>query len=237
MRKVLLYHLYVNDIISDNKNYTIHKECLTYYRHIFDEMIFYIVLDDISNDIIINDTVKWIGNICKDKIFDIKIRKNTKLCEVSTFKNELIDNRDFYKDDLVFIAHTKNVSRLYKDLTLNAKPGYDGSDVIPDSIIKWCISSYFYNLNFIDEVEERLYGCPFPAELFYGSFLTEFKESCGNPMLKINKANCFYVGSFYWINMAKFNNYIDKKIIELSNIDDRYWFENLPGVICDIKND
>ena len=33
MKKVLLFHLYANDIISDNKNYSIHKECLKYFEN------------------------------------------------------------------------------------------------------------------------------------------------------------------------------------------------------------
>ena len=235
MKKVLLFHLYVNDIISDNKNYSIHKECLKYYKNVFDELIFYICVSDINNHEIINDAISWVNEICIGSKYDIKIRQNTCFCETETFKSEVIDNRERYKDSLVFITHTKNVTRLHKDLSLNAYPDENGYDTIPESIIKWCIGMYFYNLNFPNEVEQKLIGCPLPAEIFYGTFLTCFNKTTHSKFNMV-KSNCFYVGTSYWINMNKFNNYIDEGKIKLPSIDDRYWFEALPGVICDIKN-
>ncbi len=231
MKKVLLYNLYINDFISDNKNYLIHKECLKYYKNIFDEMIFYVSYDEYVNEYMINDAIYFINDVCSDKEYSIKIRKNTYLCESENFKYELIDNREFYKDSLVFIAHSKNVSRLGKNLELLSPPGHNGSDVIPESIIKWCIALYFYSLNFIKECEGKLLGMPCESDLFYGSMLMQFKsEHFGS--ISINKSLENYAGSFYWINMAKFNNIISSKKLVLPNVDDRYYFEKLPGNIC-----
>lgn len=231
MKKVLLYNFYVNDVVTDNKNYIIHKECLKHYRDVFDKMIFYISITDLNDKESLNSAIDMIKEICEGKSFDLKIRQTTFLCEADVFNHELIENRQSYKDSFVFVAHTKNVTRLTKNLEVSAPLGWNGHDTVPESVIKWCIGSYFYSLNFINEVEKKLLGCPLSPDLFYGPFLTQFDESNFSE-INITKSKCFYVGTFYWINMTKFNNLIDLDKIKLPVVDDRYFFEILPSVIC-----
>ena len=100
-----------------------------------------------------------------------------------------------------------------------------------ESLIRWCTALYFYGLNFKDEMERLLMGNPRASEIFYGPLLTQLKDPSVSPMLRMNKGNCFYQGTFYWINMNKFNNYIDRGIISVPEVDDRFWTEMLPGVI------
>jgi hypothetical protein len=234
MEKVLLYNFYVSDCVIDNKNYIIHKECLKNYINVFDKIIFYITIDDITNSQLINESIDLISEICNGKEYEINVRKNNLLCESYTFKTELIDNRHKYKDSLVFIAHTKNVSRLNKDLYINYEKSKYGVAYTTESLLKWTIGLYFYSLNFIKEMEQRLFGIFYKQELFYGPFLMYINDRNFNN-LDVNISNFIYPGCFYWINMAKFNNIIDSGKIKLLNVSDRYYFEYLPSFICDRK--
>jgi hypothetical protein len=232
MKKIFIYNLYSNNqTITDNKLFKLHKECIKYYKYIFDELVFYLTVDDLENKELISDLTNWITETCCGSVFTIKVRKNTKLCESETFKNEVLDRRREYKDCLVFFAHSKNVTRINKDLSLNYTHKLN-HDMIPESLLKWCASLYFYSFNFIDEMEKLLYGLPRPSEIFYGPLLTQLKDPSSSLILRLNKGNCYYSGTFYWINMNKFNNYIDRGIIDLPLVDDRFWVEMLPGSVA-----
>lgn len=231
MKKIFIYNLYSNNqTITDDKSFKLHQECIKYYKHIFDEFIFYLTVDDLNNKELIKDLTNWVSETCEGSIFTIKVRKNTKLCETETFKNEVWEKRKDYKDCFVFFAHSKNATRIKKDLTMNYHPLFN-NDIIVDSLLKWCVALYFYSFNFIDEMEKLLYGLPRASEIFYGPLLTQLKDPSVSPMLRMNKGNCFYSGTFYWINMNKFNNYIDKGIVDVPLLDDRFWTEMLPGTI------
>jgi hypothetical protein len=227
MKKVLVYNLYAKDIITDNKCYAIHQKCIEYYKDIFDNMIFYLSVDDLSNVELVRNMSEWVTQTCIGKNYEIKIRQNTKLCESKIFKEEIIDKRELYKDTFIFFGHAKNATRLDKNLNV------DGDDftVNVDSIIKWSIALYFYGLNFQDELDNRLLGYPRQSEMFYGPLLTQLNDPSKSSILRMNKGNCHYQGTFYWINMNAFNNYINRNIIELPLIDNRYWVEMLPGVV------
>jgi hypothetical protein len=158
-----------------------------------------------------------------------KSKKYTYLGETKTFKEEILNKRKDYKDSFVFFAHSKNATRLSKTLD-----NIDVNDFLltkPKCLIFWCMALYFYGLNFKDELEKRLIGYPRPNELFYGPILTQLNNPELSPMFKYNKGNCYYQGTFFWINMNQFNNYIDNSIVSLPEIDCRYWTEMLPGVM------
>lgn len=227
MKKTLLYNMYVDGFVTEHKMYDIHKRCLMYYSHVFDKMIFYVNVNDLNNTVLIDDAINWIMEICGDKPYDIKVRKNTKLCECETFREEILLNRNAHKDTLVFFAHSKNVSRVDENLI----PYVTNIPFLVDSVLKWSTTLYFYSLNFIDEMESRLLGCPLPPEIFYGPLMTQLRDPTTSPMLRMNKGNVFYAGCFWWLNVNKLFNYIDNDIIKLPEIDDRYWLEMLPGVI------
>ena len=230
MKKILVFHVYADDIITDNKTYKVHQLCLKHYKNVFDKFIFYLVVNDINNSIIITDFTRWVTEICGNIPFDIKVRKNNSLCEAQTFKEEILEKRKEYKDSFVFFGHTKNATRLDKEINEIKRNDIELSENY--TLIKWCIALYFYSLNFNDEVERMLLGNPRASEMFYGPILTQLKNPSVSPMLRMNKGNCHYQGTFYWINMNKFNNYIDRDIIKIPEIDDRFWTEMLPGVVC-----
>ena len=229
MKKTLLYHLYVdNEIEEENYFYRLHQACLSYYIHVFDETIFYIAVDDLNNKNVINKAFEWVSSICKNKSFIVKVVENKLPFESGTLMAEVINKRKNI-DGMIFFAHTKGKRHIPNDLkVINDEVK---NEVNINSMINWVLSLYFYSLNFIDEAENLLYGKVRPSELFYGPFLTQLKDPTSSPMLKYNKGNCHYAGTFYWINTEKFNNYLDKNIIELPKLDDRYWAEMLPGVV------
>ena len=220
MKKILVYHLYIFDGFLVDEFMKLHKLCLKDYINVFDESRFVITVNDLNNKSLISDGFKWVSEITVGKKFSIKVKENTSLYEVDTFKEEILDNIDTLRD-YVFFAHSKGNS---KNISV---PSYN-----KESVMRWVCALYYFSLNFIDEVEDRFCGHGRASEIFYGPLLTQYKDPSVSPMLRLNKNNCFYQGTFYWINMRKLSNYLKEGIVKLPEIDDRYWAEMLPGVIC-----
>lgn len=228
MKKTLLYHLYANDNFENIGIYRLHYECLTYYIKQFDEAIFYVTVDNLNNKPLVNKLITWVSDICQDVPFDIKVRVNELPYEGKTLMTEIIEKRQQI-EGMVFFCHTKGNTRV--NVNFEELFQQEMGTIDTKSIIYWVLALYFYGLNFIDEAEYILYGGKRPSELFYGPILTQLKDQTSSPMLRMNKGNCFYQGTFYWINTEKFSNYIDRKVIEIPKLDDRYWAEMLPGVV------
>lgn len=214
----MVFHLYISDNdFENNIFYKIHYNCLKYYIDIFDEVIFYLTVDDINNRELINRGFYWISDICRNVVFSVKVKENKIPYESDTFYKEIVEKRHTY-EGVVFFAHSKNCTCYLREENQT-------------TLIHWLIALYFYSLNFIQEMEELLYGKRRPSEIFYGPLLTQLRDVHSSPMLRMNKGNCFYQGTFFWININKFNNYIDRGVRELPKLDDRYWTEMLPGTI------
>ena len=223
MKKILVYHLFVDDTFKDNISYNLHKECLQMYGDVFDEMTFVIRVNDMNRKDIIETATNWVLEVSGDKPLTIKIKENHPWFEVQTFKEEILENVDTLRD-YVFFAHNKGALRM------DGRDNYTKTD--PESVLRWIFGLYYFSLNFMNEVEDRFSGHVRASEMFYGPFLTQYRDPSVSPMLRYNKNNCFYQGTFYWINMPKFSNYIKQGLITLPEVDDRYWVEMLPGVVC-----
>lgn len=223
MNKILVFHLFLGDDYKINPSLDIHKTCLKMYANVFDEMRFTITAKDLNDKEKIKWGMDWILDISGDKPVKISIRKNHPLYETKTFKDEILDNIDTMRD-YVFFAHSKGAVRM------DGKETYTKSN--PESVCRWIVGMYYFSLNFMDEVIDRFSGHIRASEIFYGPFLTMYKDPKVSPMLRYNKHNCFYQGTFFWINMAKLSNYLKQGLLKMPEIDDRYWTEMLPGVLC-----
>lgn len=220
MKKILIFHLFAFRGFTNSDFTKIHEMCLKNYIHIFDESRFVVVVDNLSDSAAISEAFNWVLGITNGRKFSIKIKPNTELFEVDTFKEEILDNVDVLRD-YVFFAHLKGITEN------TSVPRYERN-----SVLRWTCGLYYFSLNFIDEVTARFSGHTRASEMFYGPFVTVYNDPSVSPMLRMNHNNCFYQGTFYWINMRKFSNYLKEGLIKLPEIDDRYWVEMLPGVIC-----
>ena len=198
MKKILIFHLFAFRGFTNSDFTKIHEICLKKYIHIFDESRFVVVVDNLSDSAAISEAFNWVLGITNGKKFSIRIKPNTELFEVDTFKEEILDNVDVLRD-YVFFAHLKGITEN------TSVPRYEKS-----SVLRWTCGLYYFSLNFIDEVTARFSGHARASEMFYGPFVTVYNDPSVSPMLRMNHNNCFYQGK----------------------IDDRYWVEMLPGVIC-----
>jgi hypothetical protein len=228
MKKTLVYNLYINEKFENKGIYKIHYECLKYYMHIFDEAIFQLNVDNLSDTKLINKGLNWISEISQNISFTVKVKKNTLPYEGKTLLEEIINKRHDM-EGMVFFAHSKGSTRL--DLDFKEIFQEEMGTINEMSLVCWIFALYFYSLNFIDEAEGLLYGRQRPSELFYGPLLTQLKDPSSSPMFRMNKGNCFYQGTFFWINIEKFTNYMDRGVIKVPLMDDRYWAEMLPGAV------
>ena len=220
MKKILIFHMFAFRGFTNSDFTKIHEQCLKHYIDVFDESRFIVVVNNLSDNEAILEAFNWVSNITHGNRFSFKVKPNTELFEVDTFKEEILDNVDTLRD-YVFFAHLKGITEN------TSVPYYE-----KNSVLRWVCGLYYFSLNFIDEVTARFSGHARASEMFYGPFPTVYNDPSVSPMLRMNHNNCFYQGTFFWLNMRKFSNYLKEGIIKLPEIDDRYWTEMLPGVIC-----
>lgn len=209
MKKKLVFYFYINESNTDNLVYKLHLQCLQQYAHVFDEILFVLSTDDTSNISLIR---KWEDKLIKlhtKGTISFEIMQNNEYRESDAFKRHVIDK--LKDNELVFFGHGKGITNIEK---------YD-----PELIKKWIVGMYFYNLNFMDEVEDALINKKF---LSYGSFLTKNEKDW------TNKYHWFYIGTFMWLNSKKLCNYINQHNIEMPLFCDRFYDEEFLGDIYDI---
>lgn len=207
MKKTLVYY----NFVSNNKTLTeLHFSLLREYAYIFDEVRFCISIDDTED----KDTIQSIEEKILD-IFSVRsipvifyvIKNDKTLCEAPFFYNEITKKLNEY--ELVFYAHGKGMQ------TGNNE----------ESIRHWITSMYYYCLNFMDEVEEKLVKKS--AYYSYGHFLFNKFSHFFNEAHFRN----VYCGTFCWINAKKLCDYMEDQSILLPKPSDRYFSENFLSLI------
>lgn len=221
MIKRLVYHVHW-DFCSDNeKIYKLHSFFLKKYKNIFDEFIL-CVSTKIENDKSQRqEALNWINDIFYDKQIILKFIKNSPLRECETFKTEVVDKIDTTNGS-VFFGHLKG--------TTNAL----NPDVNKESLYRWICACYYFNFEFIDEVEYNFFTNSYPY-MFYGSLLQDYKKNKWNIIYDINKKEeSFYVytGTFYWLNCNLISKYKNENLIKLPKYSDRFYAEEFPGYVC-----
>lgn len=219
MRKNLVYHFYTFNGFRENIANKAHFFLMEKYFHLFDKMVFYIVLDDVSNIELINETrTEILKHVrCNDIIF--KTKQNTELRDAETFKSGIIDNENNLEYS-VFFAHNKGTTNVV---------GFKQNE---NNIIHWIHALYFYSLNNIDleQMENFFYNdlSSFTNKglKFYGPCLCT-KENCDDFWYNNNKI--WYAGTFFWFHMNRYISALKEKKIEKPIICDRYDAERFPG--------
>lgn len=220
MKKTLIYHLYVQDGFENNIANKIHWYALHLYSYIFDEIRFSVAMDDVNDERLMCDAVKWITSIHFEGEKTISFIENNELREVETFKRQILDGKDNL-DGYVFFAHNKSSTNI-----LNP----DGS--INNAVLTWLACLYYYNLETIHEVEDVLSGNFRAAEVFYGAFMLYFTKERTNMVHSMpnNISGLEYPGTFYWINIPKYKNSLKMGIVKDVEADSRFFAEEYPGM-------
>ena len=218
-KKTLIFHLYCGPDFSTNIANKVHYMCLKKYISIFDEVRFTIAVDDLSNSKLIVDGMHWIMSLGHTGKKSIRVVENTDLFEVDTFKHEFLDQYE-HLDGYVFFGHNKGTTNMARD------------SVTMTSVFRWICGMYFYNLEFMDEVEGLFSGRMRAPEVFYGTFLTYFSKERQNIIhaMPNNLSGLEYSGTFYWINMPKYKNSRTMGIIKDVEPDSRFFAEEYPGM-------
>ncbi len=219
MDKILIYHLYIGEDIDENKSYRIHRECLKYYKDIFTHVKFIMVLDDLNNKELKLKGLKFINDIGFTCEVTIAIRENTYLYEVDTLKKELLDSNNT-NGNYCFFAHNKGTTNFRNIQKYNYNE---------ESLLTWILVMYFYNLNFITEVENVLTGKMGLPEVMYGTLLLENNNI--NTPLGVSKYH--FSGAYYWFNNQFYKNLVYAKRLECFTPATRMDGEMMPGYLFD----
>lgn len=216
-KKKLIYHLYVGEDFETNIGYKIHFNCLKHYINLFDSVIFVICIDEYLRNELLLKVYTWVNNLNFNGRITIDVVANTFLRESITFKDYVVDAN--VSGEFVFFAHSKGITNLRNE------------NCNQQGIITWIILMYFYNLNFIREIENVFNGENCRPEIFYGSPLVKFNKEA-YPVLG-HRSSCEYSGTFFWINGPRFYNC--RKIGAFPDIviGGRDFAEQYPGYFCD----
>ena len=204
MKKTLVFRFFVPSEYKENIAIRMHLECLRRYSHIFDSAIFSICFenDDMSRAAEVEKDIMDCG-VVKDVRFVLE--ENSPFTESIAIKKYILDRLEEL-DGLVFFGHTKGVT--------NVKTfSYD-----VDSKLKWVYSLYFYNLEFIDDVERNLIYCTPYIATFYGALRTTMDEC----------KHFHYPGTFYWINPKGLYNDVNSGLVTIPKLANRSFGESLP---------
>lgn len=211
-KRRIIFHFYLPKKWRQLKSIQIHLSCLKFYAHIFNEAIFIISLDDITD----TEAITYIENRLLDCGFTnvaFKVKERSKLFESDTFYYEIIEKRKEL-DGITFFGHTECAEE-------------EANGNIPFSqLSEWICGSYFLSLSHYWEAEEDLYGSPSFAYGAYVSWDTEVP----------NKNHWEYAGNFFWINTQKLDNQYYSWGKEIQPLTDRFYVHNFWGNIFDITD-
>lgn len=215
--RILIFHFFITDNFEENVAYNIHKECLKKYSSVFTEMRFFLSVTDLKDKERIKRGIDWILSITDDIPIMIKVVKNDALCETRTFHDEVLAKLDTF-DGLVCFAQGKGFSKFAESFT--------DKNESAESVARWITALYYFNFNFMDEMEGKLFGLRAATETFYGPLLGyQDTYNC--------ESHHMYCGTFFWLNPRMLKEKIAKKGLPI--ITDRYYTENFPGNVCDRK--
>ena len=206
MKKTLVFHFYVPKEYKENEVIRMHLVFLKEYAHIFDSAIFSICFEE-KTDELVNEVEHDILSLGFNKDIRMVIEENTILTESVTFKKHIID-RLGELEGMVFFGHTKGVTNK-KDHPKRY-----------EDIKKWIYALYFYNLEFVGEVERMLfYSHPWQAT-FYGALRTTYDKG-----VTFN-----YPGTFFWLNPSLLYNDIESGLVKIPKVANRSFVEDLPFI-------
>lgn len=221
--KRIIFHFYVKEGWKESVTNRIHLECLKRYSYIFNEAIFVISIDDITNYNLIRDVELTILGLNFTPNISFNIVENNYLRESQTFYDFIATKLDEY-NGLTFFGHNKGITNL------------DSYEL--DNVANWIISMYYLSLEYADEAN---YSLTDGRELSFGSLLNEIKpyeievneegivprkQFADKNDVFLGKHKYLYMGTFFWLNGGSISEYMKKNNIELPKLTDRWYDEN-----------
>lgn len=221
--KRLIFHFYVKEGWKESVTNRIHLECLKRYSHIFNEVIFVISIDDITNYNLLRDVELTILDLNFTPNISFNIVENNYLRDSQTFYDFIATKLDEYSG-LTFFGHNKGTTNL------------DSYEL--KNVANWITSMYYLSLEYVDEMN---YSLTDGRELSFGSLLNEIKpyeievtEEGIEPRKQfadkndvfLGKHKYLYMGTFFWLNGGSISEYMKKNNIEIPKLTDRWYAEN-----------
>ena len=213
IKKTLVFYFYTFPQFFGNKAIRIHLYYINKYSHLFDDAVFVISSDKYDENLVKETKIAILENL-HSRNATFKWVENDGLCESMAFKTEILDKLEQI-DGLVFFGHTKGVTNFKK---------------YPEESIKlWISGLWYYNLEHIDDVVDKLvYNS---CNAFYGAFLHD--DSKRNMQDNFNANKTWYCGTFYWINTVQLHNILKERNDPFdTKCGFRHFAEMFPGNIC-----
>lgn len=212
MKKKLVFYFYITRENVNSEVYRVHYACLEKYIGIFDEVLFVISVDDVNDFELINSFEHRLTDIRKSGDIKFVIHQNDGFRESWAFKKYVVDC--IPEDKFVFFGHSKGITNVEK---------WD-----KNVLYNWIIGMYFYNFNFMNEVEDDFIKW---TTFAYGSFLFT------GDWFETTRYKWFYSGAFFWLHSSKLYNYLKQHDIEIPKFADRLYAENFLGNIVAFNRD
>lgn len=209
MKKTLLFYFYFPNDYLDKLYVYMHFYFLKKYSILFDKVVILLGFDDF-NPILVNSVKHKIIETIRCRDLEINVVKNESvLRDAYFFKKYFIDELDKF-EGLVFFGHSK------------------GGGWTINNTFKWVNVMYYYNLEFIDDVVNKLSSDD--NSIFYGTFkiekVTDFNQTIKERLL------AWYAGTYFWMNVDKLKRFLYENNIDLSNyFKDKFSVEKFPGEI------
>lgn len=207
MNKKLIFSFYISRDTYNLEINEIHFKCLEKYANVFDRAdITFIMKDRADTELLLDAEIRF-SRMFLGRDIQFSVIDNDEFRESRVFYDKIASKLS--ENDIVFFGHNKGVSNVSK---------YDTKQ-----IYSWVCGMYYYNLNFIEEVEQKLVNSKFFS---YGTFLTQNEEP-----EKYTKYGWYYIGTFFWINCQKLWQYMLNEEIAVPALSDRFYDEEFLGNI------
>lgn len=220
-----MFNFYINNNWKEHHINKIHFFCLKHYSNRFDEMVFFVSIDDTTNTKEIYEFEEYIIglNLCPNISFIVT--QNHIFREAKNFYDHIaLKLGDL--EGLTFFAHNKGITN------------YDGPYYLNEEVEKWITSMYY---GCLERPDEMTYHLTDARKLAYGTLLdiitdgftddVLFDDSMG---LWLGKNRYFYMGTFFWMNCPMIKYYMENNNIELPQLVDRWYAENFFANIFDV---
>lgn len=209
MEKRLVFFIFVDAKYKDKKFYELHLYNLEKYINCFDCCTFHLSFKEFSDEnmMFANEIIQRITKFAADKKLEFKFRKNTEFREADCFEEEVISRIKNETKEIVFFGHARGLSHDFNE-----------------SDLMWITSMYYFNFEFISEVNRHFIDVTSrPQKLFYGFPLSDCDA------FRVEKFNWFYPGTFYWIKCDSVKYFSDLYSFPLYDKHDRCFAEDFPG--------
>lgn len=209
--KRMVYSFYVNDDSFDNIINKLHFKLLKRYIHIFDEVIFCVIIDDRDRIDLIQKIEEFIISIYHKKL-TFKIYDNTEYRESLVFYNEIaakIENLDGY----TFFGHNKGIS----------------DEGLPYYIQMWVAAMYYFNLELSNTLSAD------NSSVFYGALKSDCVEKCEEKYYEtiLPKHKWCYCGTFFWGKYQELYRLLEHRCEKIPLLTNRWYSEMFPGEVSE----